>query len=470
MTKRFGLAGRAILGVGLLTTGCAQLKATLEAGGRLESEAARFEAPADWVYDQDDDGAIAQDWSAIIDDPVLASLIAEALRNNRSLAASAENIARSEALFRQARAPRFPGLSGRLAATGTEAFEGEARTPESYTAAVQASWEADLWGRVRAGALAARFDLESSKALHQSARQSLVANVARVYVAAIETRLQLELAQSTETALEETLRIVNVRYDRGFASRREVALAESDLASAKATTAQSAANARATARSLEALLGRYTDGSLGVADVFPLVAETVTAGQPADILRRRPDVVSAEFDVRAAFAGIDVARASRWPQLTLSADITSFALDSGNLFDGAATTTSLGASLADALFDGGLTRGRIEAAEAQGRQVLAVYGQTVLDAFAEVEGGLDSVSALAEQREQLAAASQASRETLRLAEIQYEEGAVDLLDVLTFRQRSFGADRALLAVQRQEIEARIALYLALGGAEPPAQP
>lgn len=467
MSRSLVFAGVALVSFGGLAGGCAQLTSVRASDGEIAGEAQRFAAPTDWVYDRSADGAIASDWSAIIEDDMLDALIVEALENNRSLAASAENIARSEALLRQSRAGFLPALTGRFGASATEPLGGAGSGSESYSAAVQASWEADLWGRVRAGALVARYDLVSTQALHESARQSLAANVARAYIASIETRLQLDLAVSTEGALEETLRIVRARYDRGSASRREVVLAEADLASARATRAQAGVNARAAARGLEALLGRYTDGSLQAPDAFPLVAETVMAGQPADVLRRRPDVVSAEFDVRAAFANVDATRASRWPSLTLSADVSSAALDLGDVFDTGSASASFGAALATALFDGGLTRGRIEAAEAGGRQALAAYGQTVLDAFSEVEGRLDDVATLGLRREQLELAADASRETLRLAQIQYEEGALDLLDVLTFQQRSFSADQGVLSVRRAEIEARIALYLALGGAQVP---
>ena len=116
------------------------------------------------------------------------------------------------------------------------------------------------------------------------------------------------------------------------------------------------------------------------------------------------------------------------------------------------------------MFDGGLTDARIEAAEASGQIALATYGSAVLDAYADVEGRLDDVETLRNRSAFVETAAANARETLQLAEIQYKEGAIDLLDVLTFRQRSFQADRTLLSLRRSEIESRITLYLALGGA------
>jgi len=203
---------------------------------------------------------------------------------------------------------------------------------------------------------------------------------------------------------------------------------------------------------------------MNVPDALPGVVDVVLAGQPADLLRRRPDVLSAEAGVRAAFASTDVTRASRWPSLSLSGGVSSATSDLADMIDPATLAVSLGLRLAGALFDGGLTDARIAAAEANGQIALANYGTAVLDAFADVEGRLDDVETLRNRATFVETAAENARETLQLAEIQYKEGAIDLLDVLTFRQRSFQADRTLLSLRRSEIESRITLYLALGGA------
>lgn len=440
---------------------CVSLEATKHVDQLLIDEAARFKAPPSWAFPTDVDDAIAADWSIAFSDPRLSALIDEAFANNPSIIASAESVARAQALLRQSRSEQFPTLSASLSGSGADPLDARSAT-DGYAGSLQANWEADLWGRISARVLASNFDLAASEQIHRGARQALAANVARAYLGTIETQLQLELAQSTTRALEQILRIVTVRYDGGAASRREVVLAESDLASARDTEAVAKANTRAAARFLQVLLGRYADADFEPPEAFPTFVADVNPGRPADILRRRPDVAAAEFDVRAAFADIDAAYAARWPRLTLSGDLTSLSDTIGGVFDGPSAAFGIGARLADTLFDGGLTRSQIEAAEAAGRQALAFYGQTVLDAFAEVEGRLDDIATLSERRTFIANGASAARETLRLAEIQYDEGAIDLLDVLTFRQRSFQAERALLAIQRQELESRIALLLAVG--------
>jgi len=244
-------------------------------------------------------------------------------------------------------------------------------------------------------------------------------------------------------------------------------LAESDVAGAEDNLEVARANTRATVRALQVLLGRYPTGTFDIPATFPHLSDVIAAGQPAQILRRRPDVLSAEYNVRAAFAGKYATRAGTWPALNLSADISSAVANLGDLFDPADMALSLGGRLADTWFDGGLSRARIDAAGFSAEQALRSYGQTVLDAFADVEGRLDDLSVIDRRRVLVGQETAAARETLRLAEIQYKEGAVDLIDVLNFRQRSFQSARTLLAVERQQLNARIALYLALGGASKP---
>jgi len=180
-------------------------------------------------------------------------------------------------------------------------------------------------------------------------------------------------------------------------------------------------------------------------------------------LRRRPDIVAAEFNALSAFQATRATRANGWPRLSISGGIDTATLNIGNLLDPASIAYSIGAGLADVLFDGGLTEGRINAANASQRLALASYGQTVLDAYFDVEESLNDLRTITERHPYIEKSAESARETLVLAEIQYKEGAIDLFDVLTFRQRSVQADISEIGLERQMIDARIALYLALGG-------
>ncbi|KCZ90014.1 efflux transporter outer membrane subunit [Hyphomonas johnsonii] len=432
----------------------------------LSAEVAGLGAPADWAFGAGADGEIAADWSSIISDPVLLDLMSQALSANPNLRATEESVRRAEAFLRQSRSNLLPFVNASAGASASSPFE-DFDLGERYTLGLDASWEADLWGAIRSGIAASEYDLQAAETFYRASREALAAAVARAYVVAIDAGRQVELTRATLAAQVETQRIVNIRYELGAADRGDQVLAESDVASARDSLETSLAAQRSAVRALQVLLGRYPDGSMTVPDALPVVADVVIAGQPADLLRRRPDVLSAEASVRSAFASTRVVRAGRWPSLSLSGGVSSATDSLGDLVDPAALALSLGARLADTLFDGGLTAARIEAAEAGGRLALANYGSAVLDAYADVEGRLDDVETLRRRATYVETASANARETLQLAEIQYKEGAIDLLDVLTFRQRSFQADRTLLSLRRSEIESRIALYLSLGGAMTP---
>lgn len=429
----------------------------------ISDQNAKLEAPASWVFGTETDQEIAADWSSILTDPLLKSYIDIALASNPSLQASAEAVARSEALLRQARSSLVPSLGASLGVNGGGALEGD-EFSTGYSAGLDASWEADLWGGIGAGVLASGYDLESTRATFEGARQALIAAVARAYILNIEAELLVSLTEQTLLAQEETLRIVNIRYELGAASRREVVLAQSDTASARDDVVVAQSNQLDTAMGLQVLLGQYPNGDIDVAPEFPSMTTGYLTGTPAEVLRRRPDVIGAELDVLSAFQATRATRADKWPSLSLSGGLDNNSGNLGDLLDPASVAYSLGARLVAALFDGGLNNARIDAASAVQRQTIGSYGQSVLDAYLDIETALKNIKIIGQRDEYVSLSAESASETLRLAEVQYKEGAIDLLDVLTFRQRSFAAERTKIGLQRQAIEARIALYLALGGA------
>ncbi|PHR61283.1 MAG: hypothetical protein COA43_04715 [Robiginitomaculum sp.] len=464
-SKNMILVGLSLFALSGCATGLGPMKPVPD----LDFEVQRLGPPSTWAFGSVLDQKIANEWQDIILDARLMALINEGLRNNLSLRASAETIARSEAIYQQSRSSLLPRISGNVSGTGSTPLE-HAKLSDRYSVGVEASWEVDLWGDIDANINAAAFNLAGAKSFYESARQSFIAQIARAYILAIEARQQQALSDSTLKAQIETHRIVNVRYQLGASGKRELVLAESDIASAYDSVEVANANLRTSIRALQVLLGRYPDGDMDgdmeIPDIFPKVIPFVTAGKPADMLRRRPDIMSAEYGVRAEFSNEGVVRAGQWPSLSLSGGLSSAVSNIGDLFDPSDIILSFGVRIAESIFDGGFTDARISAAEASSRQALKNYGTVVLNAFADVESKLDDVDVVERRFQYVKKSAEAARETLRLAEINYKEGAVDLLDVLTFRQRSFQADRTRLSLERQKIEARISLYLALGGAMP----
>ncbi len=406
---------------------------------------------------------ILQGWVSSFGDAELVQLVQEAQENNKNLAASAAGVARSWALARQAGAALTPdiGLAAGAARTGSPGTSGQGSN--SITTSLQVSWEADVWGRVRSGAAAATASAQSAEADYLFAQHSLAAATARAYFSSIEARLQTRITEENVRALEETLRIVNVRYDNGMASSQEQALAKSDLASARERLAAVEGSFRDAVRALEVLLGRYPDATLELRESLPAVPPPPPAGLPSELLERRPDMVSAERRVAAAFNAVDQAQAARLPTISLSGQLGGSSSALGDLVDPANVAWRLGTSLLAPIYDGGARREQVEIATAEQRQALAAYGQAALDAFSEIEGALDQGVVVARREAELSEAVRQSETALRLTSLRYDEGESELLDVLAVQQRVNGAKSNLSSVQRLQLEQRVNLHLALGG-------
>jgi NodT family efflux transporter outer membrane factor (OMF) lipoprotein len=424
--------------------------------------AAQMPPPMAWTQDTIA-GEIGGHWLDDFADPALTALVTEALNANRDIEIAAQNVARAKALLGQSRAALLPSLNISASANESGALGGGTSSRTALRTGLGASWEADIWGKLSAGKAASAADYLAADARLKSARLSLAAQTARAYFLAIEAQLQSELSASTLKAQEETLDIVKARKRLGFSARQDLVLALSDVASARDSLSAAKNAHRNALRALEMLLWRYPNAKTALKTNLPDHGRPIPAGTPVALLERRPDILAAKADVRSAFALTIRAKADRWPALNLSADLAAAGQNLNTLFDGPNLALNLGARLAAPLFDGNLRKNRVEAAKVSQKQSLARYGQSVLSAYGEVEGGLDRWRTLQERGGYLVQAEEAANETLRLAQLRYQAGQSDLLDVLTLRQRAFSASRARLANQRARLDARLDVYLALGG-------
>ncbi|MEL6567149.1 MAG: efflux transporter outer membrane subunit [Pseudomonadota bacterium] len=438
----------------------------------IETSELAFALPAEWQADlSHGDLVIAQGWSSSFGTDVEA-LVNEALASNLDLQASVESVAQAEALLAQSRAALSPFLSLGIGFSESEPLE-EAQGPgfnfanpsaiDTYSANLSVAWEADLRGVNRAGVRAGEAQLAASQAILEASRQNVAALTAVSYFELIAARRQLALAERTETAIAESSDLVDRLFEAGAVARRDQALSRSDLASAKEAVVAAEIAVRQAQRALEVLLGRYPGAEIEAADTLPAAPGLLDPATPLDVLRRRPDIVAAEFNVIAGTAAADQARARRWPQLTFSGGLSSGATEIADVFDPVSMAATVGGQLAQSLFDGGLRGAQIDAADASVREGLARYGSTVLSALADVENTSDLFSNLRERESLLKTVLTESNEALRLTEVRYQAGDTDLLDVLNLRQRSFAAERALIANRAAQLQTQVRLYQALGG-------
>ncbi len=448
------------LGGALLATACVSPTSRKEA-----TTAARSSLPEVrdvWAAAQDAVGEVRVGWIDAFGDETLEALVREAQENNRDLQAAAANVERSWALAGQAGAALKPTVG--LAVGGTQSgVVGGSSNSGSLDVSAQASWELDIWGRLRAGKQAAVVSAEAAEADLRYAQHSLAAAVANAYFVAIEAALQANVTRETFEALTETNRIVDVQYQNGFASSQDLALSKSDLATAEAALAAAEGSQRDALRALEVLLGRYPGADVQVRESLPKVPSAPPAGVPSEILERRPDLIAAERRVAAAFNSTDQARAARLPSISLTASAGASSNQLSSLLNPGNAAWSLGTNLLAPIFSGGSLKAQVEAATAEQKGAIAAYGQAALNAFKEVETKLDQNVVLSERDAALRVAEEEASEALRVVQLRHREGDVELLDVLTIQRRVFSAESSLLSVERARLEQWVNLNLALGG-------
>lgn len=463
------------IALSLALASCASLGLGEKAEAPDMTEALPFTLPADWTSDLTaGDGALSAGWAGLYGEE-LAALIEEALANNPDLQVSTARVEQAEALLGQSRAALWPILQASFSGNVAEPIEESSggilgglnianlNAIDQYNAGVSVNWDTDLRGVNRAGLRASEARLEASRAILEASRRNVAALTARAYFDVINARRQLELTRRTEAALAETHELVQQLFDYGAVARRDLVLSQADLASAGDSVIAAEQGVRAARRALEVLVGRYPAAEIETASQLPARPSILAGDTPLEFLRRRPDLVAAEYDVIASFADADRARAVRWPSFSLSGGFSSGGMEIDQLTEPSSMALSLGFQLAQTLFDGGLRQSQIDAADAAGRQAIANYGSAALSALSEVEGARDQLATLGAREALLMDVLKNTEDALELTELRYRAGDTDLIDVLTLRQRVFAAERAVIANESAQLQAQIQFYQALGG-------
>ena len=435
-----------------------------------ESALQGTEIRAEWTADRPAAGSISDYWLRTFADPRLDALVDEAILRNPDLRAAATRVEQSAAYADIARAALRPSLSllGTASGSGTGGSDFSSGLQGAFLAA---SWEIDLWGRLRYGRSAAELSYASAQADFEFARQSLAATVARSWFIAIEARLNLAAATSMAQSAHELLRISEDRRRVGIDSGRDVALARANLDTFEDMVRQAQQANEQAARSLELILGRHPTTELQAAEAFPALPGPVPVGMPLQMLERRPDMVAAERRVAAAFDRVGEAKAAQLPQLSLTATfgaLSSDVLEFQDDFENPAF--GVGAELLAPLYTGGQLKAQVAVRTAEQAEALARYASQALTAIGDVENALGTSRLLVERIELLSRALGEQERALQLDLAAYRVGRQDLRPVQQQQIQVQTARMALLRVQSEQLVQRVNLHLALGGsfAEPMA--
>jgi outer membrane protein, multidrug efflux system len=461
--------------VGLvLVVGCAQRVPVREPGE------VGIEVPEEWralsgesdVYGVEQRGSSTRGeagWVGTLADEPLASLVSEALEHNRDLQVAATRLRAAAALARIEGAAVYPtvGIGGE-ARRSSNRFEGPAgqtvhQYETRYSAALDVSWEVDLWSRLSARRQAAAGEARAAAHDVAAARLSIAGNIARLWLGLVETQQQLDLAEASVQTYRQTVRLVRDRFEQGLRTSLDVRLAETELALAEALAEQRRGERDRLTRQLELLLGRYPAGELEAARELPELPAPVPAGVPAEVLLRRPDVRASYVRLISADRRLYAARMDLLPRLSLTAG---GGIGSGELRDILRPDHifwNLAANVAQPIYRGGELRARVDLQDAQVAEQWSAYSRAALTAFTEVEQALAAETHLRQQQVHLLAAREQAEGAERVADEQYREGLIEILSLLQAQQRTLDARGRTLQNTRLILENRINLHLALGG-------
>jgi multidrug efflux system outer membrane protein len=403
-------------------------------------------------------------WLESFDDPRLPPLAEEALVYNADLRIAGARVEIAAAALKAAGGAQWPevNLAGRSGgkATGSQG--------QLSGLVLSASWELDLWGRVRAGKQAADAQFASAQADERAARQAIVASLAKSWFLAGEAILQKRLVADVLTASETIVRLAQDRLQLGIGAEADVALARADLQSYRDSALQIDFVLLQSRRALEVLLGRYPAAELELPAGLPAMPPPVAAGVPSDLLERRPDIVAAQRRFAASFARVEEARAARLPRISLSAALSSVSSSVFVLKTDSDPTLGGAASVFFPIFNAGQLEAQVELRTAEQKQAGAAFAQTALRAFSEVETALASELSLGARELVLRQGLTDSRRALELEQIRFRVGSKDLRTVTQQQLAAYAVSMSLLRVQTEQRVQRVQLHLALGGDFAPA--
>jgi NodT family efflux transporter outer membrane factor (OMF) lipoprotein len=446
----------------LTLAGCVNLAPHYEAPA-VDTPVAFKEGNGVWVAAAPADALERGPWWTLFDDPVLGRLESQVEVSNQNVAAAIASYEQARAITREQNATLFPTVNLN-SSNSRSGGGGNTPTRGSHSLGIGASWEPDVFGRLRLGVESARFGEQAAEADLAAARLASQGQLATSYFGLRQTDIFISLQAQTLAGYQRSLQITRNRYQAGIVARTDVLQAESQLANSQAdllSLQQQRANFE---HAIAVLVGKApADFSLPPDPKWSARVPPIPPEVPSTLLQRRPDIAAAERAVAQANAQIGIARAGYFPNITLNGSAGFNAASFGELFNASSFVWAVGSSLAQTLFNGGATTARVEQTRAALDLSAARYRQTVLTAFQNVEDELAAVRILTQQQSLRLEASRAADLVEQQVLNRYQAGQVNYTEVITAQQNAAAARRALVTSQLSHEIAAVSLIQALGG-------
>jgi len=404
------------------------------------------------------------EWQSFFKDARLKRLIELSLENNRDLRVAALNIDATRAKLQVARADQLPSVNAGI--NGSRGPAASGAITSSYTAGLSVTaYELDFFGRVRALSQAAQAQLLASEEARKTVQISLIASVANTYLTLLADDELLRITRDTLMTRQESLRLMQLKYDNDSASKLDLSTAQSQLEAAKVSLAQLTRQRATDESALVLLVGQPlpTDLPAGLGLAEQGFLSDLPAGVPSELLVRRPDVRQAEQNLLALNANIGAARAAFFPRITLTASAGVASSDLDTLFSNGTSAWTFVPQLLMPIFDAGRNKANLEAAKVNKDIAIAQYEKAIQTGFKEVADALAGRATLGEQLQAQTAQLVATQTTMQLTDLRFKAGAASSFDVLEAQRSLFAAQQAQVQVQTQQLQNLVNLYKVLGG-------
>lgn len=428
---------------------------------------AQFKEAPDWKRVEGGSKPIPTRWWEAFGDPLLNTL-EDQVGSNLTLVQAEAQYRQSAALVESARAAWFPRINATAAYNRFISPQGQARVipgvRETFTQAISAVWELDLWGRVRRQVESSEATADASADTLDALRLSLRAQLAQSYFLLRTLDAQKEVLKASVAAFEKTLQLTRNRYEAGVVGKADVVQAETQLTATMAQAADVDVQRSRLEHAIAVLVGK-APAAFAIAPAAELVAlPALPSALPSTLLERRPDIAAAEQDMIAANAQIGAAKAAFFPNVTLNFTNGFQSSRIERLFTTASHYFALGpAAAALPLFEGGARNAQLKQAIAAHEATAAAYRQAILTGLQEVEDNLSALRALAAEARALDVSVRTGEEAVRLTTNQYKAGAASFQAVLTAQAAALDSQRSAIGVQGRRLDAAVGLVRALGG-------